>query len=408
MKIIRFDELTKCDLHVDAIYEAGDLNTSFANEPIHHLFPCANRGGFRTIGRGGIKKLVVLFSTGEENDWPDRIDSRTGLFTYFGDNRKPGHDLEDTKLGGNRLLATCFENLHSSHHNRSLIPPFFVFSKCVGDFRPCSVQFKGLAVPGAKGMASTDDLVAVWKKDNNDKRFQNYRSTFTILDAGVIKRAWIDDLLTGTPMTENAPKAFKSWVEKGVYTPLEAEPTHEVRSKLQQLPENELQKSILKTVYDHFKLESDKGREFEYFAAEFVRLADSRMVVDEITRAVGDGGYDAYGRYRLGMETDPVCVDFFLEAKCYNPGLWNGESASSVNVKETSRLISRIRNRQFGVLVTTSYVGDTAYREIREDGHPMVFFTGRDIAEILISKGINTPEITKEWLITRFPLETST
>jgi hypothetical protein len=32
-------------------------------------------------------------------------------------------------------------------------------------------------------------------------------------------------------------------------------------------------------------------------------------------------------------------------------------------VREMSRLISRLRHRQFGVLVTTSYVDNQAYRE---------------------------------------------
>jgi hypothetical protein len=59
-------------------------------------------------------------------------------------------------------------------------------------------------------------------------------------------------------------------------------------------------------------------------------------------------------------------------------------------VKEVSRLISRIRHRQFGVLVTTSLVARQAYEEVREDRHPILFISGRDIAEILIANGFNT------------------
>lgn len=57
---------------------------------------------------------------------------------------------------------------------------------------------------------------------------------------------------------------------------------------------------------------------------------------------------------------DPVAVEFALEAKCYAPG-------HGVGVRETSRLISRLRHRQFGVLVTTSHLDRQAYKEIRED-----------------------------------------
>jgi Restriction endonuclease len=42
---------------------------------------------------------------------------------------------------------------------------------------------------------------------------------------------------------------------------------------------------------------------------------------------------------------------------------------NSVGVKELARLISRIKHREFGVLVTTSYVNEQAYREVRDDGH---------------------------------------
>ena len=63
---------------------------------------------------------------------------------------------------------------------------------------------------------------------------------------------------------------------------------------------------------------------------------------------------------------------------------------SAVDLKQVSRLISRIRHRQFGVLVTTSIVVHQAYEEVRVDRHPIIFILGRDIAEILIKNGFNT------------------
>jgi hypothetical protein len=77
-------------------------------------------------------------------------------------------------------------------------------------------------------------------------------------------------------------------------------------------------------------------------------------------------------------------VELALEAKCYAPG-------HGVGVREVSRLISRLRHRQFGVLVTTSHVDAQAYTEIREDGHPVVILAGRDIADILKTLGLNNP-----------------
>ena len=35
-------------------------------------------------------------SSTEEPEWPDFLDIETGIFTYYGDNRTPGHTLLDT------------------------------------------------------------------------------------------------------------------------------------------------------------------------------------------------------------------------------------------------------------------------------------------------------------------------
>ena len=58
-----------------------------------------------------------------------------------------------------------------------------------------------------------------------------------------------------------------------------------------------------------------------------------------------------------------------------------------------SRLISRIRYRQFGILVTTSFVDNQAYSEVVEDGHPILIVTATDIAGILRSNAINSADI---------------
>jgi hypothetical protein len=74
-------------------------------------------------------------------------------------------------------------------------------------------------------------------------------------------------------------------------------------------------------------------------------------------------------------------------------------------VKELARLISRLRHRQFGILVTTSFLGHQAYQELRSDRHPVVVIAGADIAAILVKAGLGTPEAVGEWLIAEFPTE---
>ena len=130
---------------------------------------------------------------------------------------------------------------------------------------------------------------------------------------------------------------------------------------------------------------------------------DANVIIDEVTRAWMDGGRDAIGRYRIGPAEDPVYVEFALKAKCYHPGA-AGTNFNTVGVRETSRLISRLRHRQFGILATTSVVGRQAYEEIREDRHPVIILCGRDLAQILIRKGLNSSDKTHEWLANEFPV----
>jgi hypothetical protein len=109
-----------------------------------------------------------------------------------------------------------------------------------------------------------------------------------------------------------------------------------------------------------------------------------------------DGGRDAVGEYLLGPHADPVAVEFALEAKCYAP-------TAGVGVRETSRLISRLRHRQFGVLLTTSHLDAQAYREIREDGHPVVVLAGRDLVDRLKARGLDNVAAVQRHLQEAYP-----
>jgi hypothetical protein len=385
IRVVPHADLDLSNLIVDAVYESS-VDGQLAGEPISRLLPgSGNMGGFRVSGRGDRKNWVVLFTTGEDRDWPDSLDMNTGKFIYFGDNKTPGHELHDTRAGGNEVLRHAFSRLHDEVSPRIDVSPFFIFKKHQTKNGARSVQFKGLAVPGFPGMSATEDLVAVWKSTNG-QRFQNYRSTFTVLDVPVVSKAWIAELAAGNLNGENAPQAWQDWVATGRYRPLVAESTTVIRSVVQQTPDTALKGSILECVWTHFQ---DTPIAFEAFAARIYQMTDSRVIIDEITRGTIDGGRDAIGRYLLGLADDPVYAEFSLEAKCYRPPI-NGETPNTVGVKEVSRLISRIRHRQFGVLVTTSIVARQAYEEVREDRHPILFISRRDISEILIANGFNT------------------
>ena len=71
---------------------------------------------------------------------------------------------------------------------------------------------------------------------------------------------------------------------------------------------------------------------------------------------------------------------------------------NSVGVKDLSRLISRLRHRQFGVLVTTSHVALQAYKEIKGDGHPIVIIAAQDIVNLMLKAGLGDVFELRKWL----------
>ena len=392
MKIYQHNELNNCNLIIDAIYEGGS-NGNVGDDPINKILPVGNQGGFRYAGSLGNLKYIILYTSGENIDWPDTIDIEIGTFQYYGDNKKPGQELHDTKKNGNAILKTLFHSLHSTDNPRILIPPIFIFKKYPTANSNRSVQFKGLCVPGTPDKNQLEDLVAVWKTKDG-LRFQNYSAFFTILNIAKVSRNWLKELKKGISNSELTPKEFINWSKKGKYTPLTSKRTVSIRKIKEQLPDNKNEWKLLEILFNYFSTEPTL---FEFLAAEAYRMTDSKIIIDEVTQGTIDGGRDAIGRIKIGLDNDPIFAEFAIEAKCYNPGVFN-KKINTVGVREVSRLISRIRNRQFGILVTTSAVAKQAYEEVRSDGHPIIFIGGKDLIKILIEKGINKSDVLLNYL----------
>jgi len=53
--------------------------------------------------------------------------------------------------------------------------------------------------------------------------------------------------------------------------------------------------------------------------------------------------------------------------------------------------------------VTTSCVDTQAYREIKEDQHPILIITAVDIVELLRKHGFGSTAATAAWLAEEFP-----
>jgi len=386
-KRFSFDQLPTADLVVDAIYEGGTAKNLGA-EVISKLIPgMGNAGGFRFVGSADSTPLVVLFTNGSDPNWPDYLDEYRGTFHYYGDNRTPGVKVLEKK--GNRILNQAFEKMHSGESGRALSPIFLIFES-IGEGH--SVTFRGLAVPGNNLLQQDQDLIAIWRVSKGI-RFQNYRAVFTILDEAEVSGDWIREVAATKsfdPAGALVPNSLKRWISKGTYLPLVAEQLKMARSQSEQAPDGTVAQSLIQAIRDHC---GDDDFLFEAIAVELWRLSVDQPMEIDLTRRFRDGGRDAVGRLFIGPNEDPIALEFCLEAKHYAPG--NG-----VGVKEVSRLISRIKHREFGVFVTTSYISKQAYEEIRSDSHPIVIISGSDIANTLFRRGINSSTACKQWLNT--------
>ena len=389
MEPVDFDELKIADLVIDRTYRGG-LAGNRGDDPISKIVPVGNAGGFRFRGSptDDTVKLLVLYTSSSDPDWPDKLDLASGTFTYYGDNKRPGRELHDTPRKGNLALRRLFEDAQTSAGRRN-VPPILLFVKAGPG---ADVIFRGLLVPGAPIIPVDEQLVAIWRSAA-DQRFQNYRATFSVLDVPTVTRKWLDDLIDGKTNADSAPAEWVQWRATGLPRRLLAPRSVEYRTREQQLPQKAGEIEMLALIHGHF---TGRPHDFEGCAAQIWMMlapATDELVLTQRSR---DGGRDAVGRYRIGPTGDQIRIDFALEAKCYAPH-------SSVGVREMSRLISRIRHRNFGVLVTTSWLNRQAYKEIREDQHPIAVVAGADIVAVLKHRGLGSPDAVGAWLNSEFP-----
>ena len=254
------------------------------------------------------------------------------------------------------------------------IPPFFIYKKTGTGW---DVQFLGLAAPGNPKLSPDKDLVAFWRTID-EKRFQNYEAYFTVLDTyEPISRAWLNALIYDHENSlQFAPDVGKRFIKQGRngIMPLIAKKLLKVPDKYAQLQSDNEGMACLEKIRTHY---AQNAYGFE----------------NSLTRPWRDGGRDALEYYVIGNGSKanyPLRIDCALEAKCYSPN-------NSVGVREMSRLILRIRYRQFGIMMTTRYVHKQAYEEVIEDGHPLLIVSACDIAQILRHSSV-TSENIDEWL----------
>jgi hypothetical protein len=202
-----------------------------------------------------------------------------------------------------------------------------------------------------------------------------------------IERSWIEDAAAGASHL-SPPPAWAEWARTGACDALRAPRTQLSRSRSEQLPVDQTGRDLIRSIVDRYQ---SKPVDFEICAAAIGHLLLPDIESLDLTRPWRDGGRDGVGKLRLGHGRASITVTFALEAKCYS-------ERRSVSIRDTSRLISRIRHREFGILVTTSAVHHQAYSEIVSDGHPIIVVAAADIVELLKRAGLRTAEQTNNWL----------
>ena len=204
--------LEDADLVVDEVY-GGSRNGNASDDPLPSLIGVDNGAGFRHLGQRphvSTLRLISLKTSFSDVNWPDSLDRERGLFTYYGDNHG-ARELHDTPRQGNLILRNLFDEAHNAQCS-SHFPPIVLFGN-TGTYR--DVRFLGLAVPGAEGMGSDNDLVAVWRTSKDGSRFQNYKAILTVLDIPSVSRAWINDIKLGKIM--ESPHVPAPWLDRCVW-----------------------------------------------------------------------------------------------------------------------------------------------------------------------------------------------
>ena len=395
--------VSKLDLIVDTKYP--NYPQPRANRSYTDMLGIARGGAIRQVNKSNASQFegcgrfayVALSTTFDVNEWPDRLIKQTGDVFFYGDNRDNTKDIDDRL--GNKILTEIFKCTHRNE-DRQLIPPILLFetkNKAAEKGQDTGYsKFLGLLVPGTVN-EGFDDLVQEWRINDAGDRFSNYRARFTILNIRTVNREWLRMRVEDPEHSDElAPKEWKDYIERGKngIDPLRAEVGRGPVEKTHQLPdENTPDAKMLQTIVSHYNGDNDgNSYGFEVLAAKLVTMFDNNFDNLEITSRSRDGGFDAFGEYKIGPKNHrvPIILNCLIEAKCYARN-------NSIGVKQVSRLLSRMKLGDIGIFVTTSFVHDQAYRETIQDDRKILFITGQDIIDLLRVNGVNETNL-EEWL----------
>ena len=320
---------------------------------------------------------VIVLMTNQKhsnphNPWNDNVDWHSGRITYWGDAKY--HEQKGPEdFNGNKALLSVRDACLEKRWNE--IPPILHFTKENHGF----VTFNGLCV--------LDKLELTWFEDKG-KPVRNYRADLRILNEDQIAASWLVDRRRAKTLEagdENAPASWKSYRRSGKADYLRVWAS-KVRSKDEQLPdEGSTEDKILSQLcqLDAFDFEKVVVAIFKDF-----KDIDHRI---ERTRNVADGGFDFYGSFELQKHLSYE-VRFRGEVKKYARN-------NSVNPKEVSRLVARLRRGEYAIFVTTSFFTKQAQYEVYENEYPVALISGEQLVKVCYDLQIVSDDrISLEWL----------
>jgi hypothetical protein len=149
---------------------------------------------------------------------------------------------------------------------------------------------------------------------------------------------------------------------------------------------------LLDLVYQHFK---DRPDDFEQFAADLWRVSEPNVDKIDVTRPWRDGGRDAIGKTCLVPMPTPL-----PSSSPWRPSARAHQQRRRERDKPTHLAAPAPPIRRPGHYPLPRY---QAYREIREDGHPVVVLAGRDVIERLKDRGLDNITAIRQHLHDAYP-----
>ncbi len=324
-----------------------------------------NSGGIRPLRSHVNKKapaaiflITTSISTSFHNPWDDEIDIFNGSITYWGDAKFHDKKRCDDWKGNIELVKV---NQLINEGNFAEVPPILFFSK----EKSGEVIFKGLVV--------LDNLEKKWFMDNEkNKRVENYRCSFTILNTPRIDPRWLKIRAKG-----DDDKSIKCCPEEWIkYINGEKKRlitwASKIRSKENQLPPP---KSI-----GHDLIEKLSRMDPYDFEEDIRRVLESISGIHRIfrTKNVKDGGFDLEGEF-LMQHPFNYSIKFKGEVKRHK---------ASIGPKDVSRLVARLTRGEYGLFFTTSYFTTQAQKEAIEDDYPIKLISGKDLYDYYYESGL--------------------